>query len=444
MKRSLQLTALCVVVTAGGGCRSSTTTRPEPLAAPSVSANAERQSPPESEANVVSSSATSGAPWLPWPAPDAAELQSGQRQASFSVAVARHLPVAEAGRAEARSFVFAPVSLAALLALSYEAARGTTRVEIGKSLGLDGGSDTDGARGLARLAEFSTTDPWFRAQHASALWSASSVTPRPAFRERARGDYHVAFLTGEPGQSPASAINDWLKTAMGAPGDLLLTPDALRADARFVMTDFLSVSGAWRTPFAVEHTRPHPFTDGDGKKIDLPTMTSVGTLLAASGEDFDAVELSLKSPEHHLCIVLPKPGAMATLQSSLGARLSAIRAAQRPTYAELQLPRFSVESRLSLKDALSAVGIVTAFSNTADFGGMSANPIYLDQVLQNVTFEVNERGLRGTSATVASFPPPSPPKEPVLIPINRPFLFLLLNIRTGAILFSGRYSGPTH
>lgn len=202
------------------------------------------------------------------------------------------------------------------------------------------------------------------------------------------------------------------------------------------------VLGARRSPWSAPG-RFHLRT-ATAKKSNLPTMTSVGTLLAAWGADFDAVELSLKSPEHHLCIVLPKPGAMATLQSSLGVRLSAIRAAQRPTYAELQLPRFSVENKLSLKDALGAVGIVTAFSNTADFGGMSEDPIYLDQVLQNVTFEVNERGLRATSATVASFPPPSAPQKPVLIRINRPFLFLLLNIRTGAILFSGRYSGPTH
>jgi serine protease inhibitor len=181
-----------------------------------------------------------------------------------------------------------------------------------------------------------------------------------------------------------------------------------------------------------ERTRPLPFTGGNGKKSNLPTMTSLGTLLAASGSDFDAVQLALQSPEHHLCVVLPKPGQMATLQSSLGARLSAIRGAFHPIYAELQLPRYTVENTLSLRSALTSAGVVTAFSNSADFGAMSEGRVYLDEVLQNVTFEVNERGLRAASATVASFPSPAAPKTPVLIQINRPFLFLLLNVRTGA------------
>jgi serpin B len=272
---------------------------------------------------------------------------------------------------------------------------------------------------------------------------ATSVTPLPAFRETAGNEYQATFLSGKAGESPTSAINDWLKSTMGAPTQLLLAAGALRADTRFVMADFLSVEGAWRTPFAAERTRPRPFTSGNGKKSNLPTMTSVGTLLAASGPDFDAVELSLQSPEHHLCIVQPKPGRMATLQSSLGARLSAIRAAFRPTYSELQLPRYTVENTLSLRNALTRAGVVTAFSNSADFGAMSEGRVYLDEVLQNVTFEVNERGMRAASATVASFPPPSAPKTPVSIRINRSFLFLLLNVRTGAILFSGRYSGPS-
>lgn len=439
MKLALELTAIGLALVCGA-CRSSKSVRQEP--SPSQSAPGVSQSARGAEASPRSGATASGASWLPWPAPDAAELQSGQRETAFSLALARQLPVAEAARAKASSFVFAPVSLAAVLALSYEAARGVTRAEIGKSLGLNGAADTEGARGLARLAEFAAADPRFRAQHATALWTAPSVTLRSAFRDRA-AQYGAALLSAKPAESPTAAINVWLKSAMAASGQLLLPADALRADSRFVMADFLSVEGAWRTPFDVERTRSLPFTAGNGKKLDLPTMTSVGTVLAASGPDYDAVELSLQSPEHHLCIVQPKPGKLADLQGSLGVRMAEIRAALRPSYAELQLPKYKIDSSLSLQSALSAVGMVTAFSNQADFGEMSESQVYLDQVLQNVTFEVNERGLRATSATVASFPPPSPPKTPVVIRINRAFLFALLNLRTGAVLFLGRYSGPS-
>jgi len=233
------------VVVACGACRASKSTPHEAPAAPSASAHSVSPSSHVSEANArssaaaPSSAAASGTSWLPWPAPDAAELQSGQREASFAMAVAQHLSAAEGDRAEPSSFVFAPVSLAAVLALSYEAARGTTRAEIGKALGLNGVSDTEGARSLARLAEFATPDPRFRTKHGTALRVAPSVTPHLTFRERARAEYHVAFLSGKPGESPTSAINDWLKSTMGASAQLLLGAEGVRADARFVIADFV-------------------------------------------------------------------------------------------------------------------------------------------------------------------------------------------------------------
>ena len=170
-------------------------------------------------------------------------------------------------------------------------------------------------------------------------------------------------------------------------------------------------------------------------------MTSVGTLLAASEPDFDAVELSLTSLEHHFLIVAPKPGKMRALQEGMAGRLPRIRAGLRPTYAELRLPRYSVNNSLRLREALNKAGVVTAFSESADFGAMVEGRVFLDQVLQNVAFEVNERGLRAASATVASYPPPSAPQHPVLIQINRPFLFGLMNLRTGTMLFWGTYAG---
>jgi len=420
-------------------CRSSKSTPHEQSAASATVVTA-----PVSAVTASSNTVSSGAAWLPWPAPDAAELRSGQREASFAMAVSQQLAGAKPDHIGGGSFVFAPVTLAAILALSYEGSRGATRAEIAQVLGLSGESGPDEALGVARLATVSTPDPLLRTAHATAIWTAPGVVPLPAFRERAKSQYQVEFLPGRPAEPPTSAINGWLKDAQGAPNQLQLAVDSVRADVRLAMVDFLSVEGAWRTPFAPERTRPLPFTGSDGRKRTLPTMTSVSTLLLASGPEFDAVELSLTSLEHHLFIVAPKLAELADFQRTMDTRLSVIRGALHPTYVELQLPRYALQSSLSLRDALTATGIVTAFSENADFGAMVEGRVYLDQVLQNVAFEVNERGLRAASVTVASYPPPSAAKTPVLVRINRPFLFGLINIRTGAILFWGSYAGPEH
>ena len=197
------------------------------------------------------SSTAAGSAWQPWPSPAAAELRSGQREMAFAMALSRHLADAQTVHGELGSFVFAPVSLAAILALSYEGARGATRSEIGTVLGLS----AEEALSLAQLASFTTSESLWAA-HATAVWTAAGVTPEPAFQERATSQYKAAFLPGTRAQSPTDALNTWLKDSVAAPVQLLLTAQAVRADARLAIIDFLSIEATWRTPFAPERTRP--------------------------------------------------------------------------------------------------------------------------------------------------------------------------------------------
>ena len=201
------------------------------------------------------SSTAAGSAWQPWPTPAAAELRSGQREMAFAMALSRHLADAQTIRGEGGSFVFAPVSLAAILALSYEGARGATRSEIGTVLGLSEASSAEEALSLAQLASFTTSESLWAA-HATAVWTAAGVTPEPAFQERATSQYKAAFLPGTRAQSPTDALNTWLKDSVAAPVQLLLTAQAVRADARLAIIDFLSIEATWRTPFAPERTRP--------------------------------------------------------------------------------------------------------------------------------------------------------------------------------------------
>ena len=103
----------------------------------------------------------------------------------------------------------------------------------------------------------------------------------------------------------------------------------------------------------------------------------------------------------------------------------------------LSLPRFSLHSKLNGKDALEALGMTDAFDSNADFSGMDGTRgLTIRDVVQQATVSVDERGTEAAAATgvvmqIAAF-------EHETLTIDGPFLFLIRDKATGAVLFLGQ------
>ncbi len=111
----------------------------------------------------------------------------------------------------------------------------------------------------------------------------------------------------------------------------------------------------------------------------------------------------------------------------------------------LFLPRFKIESGLmDLIPALKSLGIKDAFKlGTADFQGMGwpKGGLAISQVKHQAVVEVNEQGTEAAGATAVEWDAKSAiPKTPVFR-ADHPFLFLIREKSTGAVLFLGRFTG---
>jgi serpin B len=109
------------------------------------------------------------------------------------------------------------------------------------------------------------------------------------------------------------------------------------------------------------------------------------------------------------------------------------------------MPQFKFESQFSLKDTLAEMGMRDAFSpEDADFSGMTGNPeLFISDVVHKAFVAVDEAGTEAAAATAVIVGTTSVPTEPpVEVTIDRPFIFLIRDIQTGAILFVGRVLNP--
>ncbi len=112
------------------------------------------------------------------------------------------------------------------------------------------------------------------------------------------------------------------------------------------------------------------------------------------------------------------------------------------------LPKFKLENSFELNQPLESLGMKTAFDQTkADFSGMFSDPHNISEVRQKAFVEVNEEGTEAAAVTavgIATSAIEMNPPKPFEMIVDRPFLFVIADLRSQMILFMGIISAPTN
>src|SRR5690606_19385002 len=110
----------------------------------------------------------------------------------------------------------------------------------------------------------------------------------------------------------------------------------------------------------------------------------------------------------------------------------------------LQLPRFDVSSQLELDEPLRDMGLHTVFDvEAADLSAMApGEPLAVSRVVTSTRLTVDEEGTGRSAATATRSEPRWTPSDPVEVLVDRPFLFLVHDRVTGAVLQIGRVTDP--
>ncbi|MCE9572366.1 MAG: serpin family protein [Deltaproteobacteria bacterium] len=337
--------------------------------------------------------------------------------------------------------VVSPASVAIALGMAQLGARGTTADELAHALHLSTATG-DGAAlaGLAAVLQGKAAS-WELAS-ANRLWAAESLTLRPDYVERtgaslARTDF------AEPAAA-ARIINAWIAAQTRDRITDLISPAALSASTRLVITNALYLKAAWRSRFSAGATEGAPFTALDGSRVATLLMHQRGEFALAAHGGAHAVALPYAGGALSFIAILPDaPADFRRYEQELdGARLGDLLDHLAPAQVSVSLPRFEVRASTPLRDALEALGVKAAFSDHADFSAIAAEPLRIDAVIHQGYVRVDESGTEAAAATAAvlvvrSIPPPSYDFR-----ADRPFLYVILHNTTGAILFIGRMVKP--
>jgi serpin B len=237
-------------------------------------------------------------------------------------------------------------------------------------------------------------------------------------------------------------VNAWVAERTEQRIPQLLPEGSVDDTTRLVLVNAIYLKAAWLSPF-IEATEPGSFYRLDGSRIDVPTMHGTADFRYANGDDWRAVELPYVGRQLAMLVILPEN--LSAFEAELdGDRLSEVVSALEDRRVRLSVPRFGIETKASLSETLSDMGMPLAFDpGRADFGGItSAADLSISDVIHQANIDVDEEGTEASAATGVIAGVVSAPPEPVPRIVDHPFLLALRDLETGAILFLGRVVEP--
>ncbi|OPZ44438.1 MAG: Serpin (serine protease inhibitor) [Euryarchaeota archaeon ADurb.BinA087] len=363
--------------------------------------------------------------------------------------------LAEDPRNSEENLFFSPFSISSALAITYEGARGSTADEIREVFYFP--ADPAGMRAgyQAIIAGINNGSSAYQLQTANALWAEQTYPFLPAYISIADDVYgaratNLDFIT-KPEESRIT-INQWVEDQTNDKIRDLLPAGSIDSLTRLVITNAVYFKGTWEKQFDQKQTSIQDFRTGDGMTLQVPMMQRTdenATYGYTETDDLQLLRMAYESGSGKplsMVVLLPRDGNLAALEKSLSAeRLTDLQKNLTNQRVIVYFPKFTMETKYSLPATLSAMGMPTAFSPSADLSGMDGTRnLYIGDVIHQAFVDVNEEGTEAAAATAVVIQRAMAPVGPP-VPVFRadhPFIFLIQDDETGLILFIGRVEHP--
>jgi serpin B len=350
---------------------------------------------------------------------------------------------------------YSPHSISLALAMTYAGARGETEQQMADTLHFILSQDSlhsafnslDIELGKRGQEAQGKDGEGFRLNIVNAIWGQKDYSFLPAFLDVLAQNYGAGLRTLDfikESENSRVTINDWVSDQTEGRIEDLIPQGAIDALTRLVLTNAIYFNAAWEYPFNEDMTAEGPFYLLDGEQVTVPMMKQTESFGYTEVEGYQAVELPYDGGELSMVIFLPEAGQFEAFEQGLQAQqVDTIIKSLRLAEVTITMPQFEFDSDFSLKDTLAGMGMPIAFTENADFSGMTGNrELFISDVIHKAFVSVDEKGTEAAAASAVIMTLSAMPSQLVEVTIDRPFIFLIRDIDTGAILFVGRVLNP--
>ena len=335
--------------------------------------------------------------------------------------------------------LISPLSVSSALTMTANGANGQTKDEMEKVLGS--GMPLDELnKYLSSFSGSLTSGEDFKLKNANSIWfiKDNNFNVNNEFLQTNADFYHAEIYKRAYNSEIVNNINNWVSEHTDGMIDKLLdNGDALSNIALINATAF---DAKWENYYYDNFVEDGTFTDANGNEQSVTMLISEESEYI-NGDNCTGFIKKYKGGKYGFAAILPDSNVSISDFVGLlnGDKLFKMLQNAESTNVVAKMPKFEYEYSAELSEALKALGMPTAFSDSADFSGISGDKLLISDVLHKTKISVTEEGTRAVAATgVVMSAAPDGDKQVIL---NRPFMYMILDNETMLPLFAGVYTG---
>lgn len=353
-------------------------------------------------------------------------------------------------KSENGNVFYSPYSISAALAMTYEGAKGKTADEM---------------KSVFHFPEYDLLRPNFAAMYnglnkgnnayelrtGNALWVQNDFQMLDDFKERAEKYYggkasNLDFVNEE--EKSRKTINSFIEQQTNGKIKDLIGAGMLNSMTRLVLTNAIYFKGTWEWEFDKSATHITDFKASENNIIKTQMMymsPSKARFNYAENNELQILELPYKGDEISMLILLPAKN-FESIDPLTWEKLEEWKQQMKETELDsIIIPKFEFDTKYVMNDALSALGMASAFdAGSADFSGITGKrDLYIGFVIHKAYVKVDEEGTEAAAATAVGMTTTSVKIETKIFKADHPFIFIIQERKTGNILFLGKVNDPT-
>jgi len=334
------------------------------------------------------------------------------------------------------NIIMSPLSLQIALAMTANGAAGATRDEMTSLFAVGDVEELNDY--MLNYVKVLTADD--KLAVANSLWikNNGAIKIKDEFRQMVETVYQAEVYKAAFDDKTVKDINTWVyKNTKGMIPKII---DSLDESTVSCLINALAFEAEWMEVYTTGDIYTGVFRTNDDREEKVEFMMSEEYLYL---EEEDAVGFIKPYQDENFAFVALLPNEDILLSDYIagldGTKLLGIIENAQNVSVDCHLPKFSISSSFTLSDILKSMGMITAFSEEADFTNMaeSADKILIDEVIQKAFIEVDELGTKAGAVTIVSIKTTSIGLGTYSVCLDRPFMYLLIDTKTDLPVFMG-------
>jgi len=346
-----------------------------------------------------------------------------------------------------KNIFISPLSVSMALGMTYNGANNETRTAMHQTLEYGELNQEDINSSYQSLIQLlQNLDPKVQFNIANSIWYREGFSVLPDFLTLNQTYFDaVVQALNFSDNAAVTTINNWVSSKTNSKIKKIVD-EPIDANTVMFLINAIYFKGTWTYEFDKAYTTSQNFYQDPLAPVQCKLMTHTATHRYFSNEQMQAIDLTYGDEKFSMTVLLPNADAdidefIAQMDNETW---NTWMQEFSPTEVALYLPKFRIEYGIEMNYVLSALGMEIAFDpGLADFSNINPDEqLFINKVKHKTFVDVDEEGTEAAAVTSVEIALTAMPDSPVVMRIDRPFVFVIRESHSGTILFIGKIVEP--